>query len=468
MRRIPASLGGVAFATALLITPTAAAPAQRFSDTFTELSCEAESDDGTVLAFASSSETFGSFAGLAFWQGASPSGGDPTWISAMGSADVDGVSVTATYQMVEYTGNPEDPFGDPVGPAALEVTLTPVGDPQPYSEDGGSGNQKFRLDGVIQEYSGSGTIDLPMDITFAVSSCTASSDTFAGFANSPASSVFRSSEVSLFCGWEVDGSFVSLFAFAGDFGTESQVSVSEGEETVLFSEPAGPVVLTTTEYSASFDLFEAQDGEPGEPGDPIGSAEASATLTPAGRLNEHFKFDRTNVHIIGTSYAVDGTLSITTPDGTQELAMDECSASDARVADQTRPAPRGRPLANDAPEDALPIAIGEVVTVRTGATDLEGEEPCVDDFGGFPIGHTAWWTFEGTGGDVTIDTAGSDFDTVLGIYTEDSGELVPIGCVDDVDSLQARITVATDAGVTYWIQAGGLGSSSGTLVLTVN
>ena len=73
-----------------------------------------------------------------------------------------------------------------------------------------------------------------------------------------------------------------------------------------------------------------------------------------------------------------------------------------------------------------------------------------------------------TGGDVTIDTAGSDFDTVLGIYTEDSGELVPIGCVDDVDSLQARITISTDAGVTYWIQAGGLGSSSGTLVLTVN
>jgi len=69
---------------------------------------------------------------------------------------------------------------------------------------------------------------------------------------------------------------------------------------------------------------------------------------------------------------------------------------------------------------------------------------------------------------VTVYTAGSDYDTVVGVYTDAGGGLVSIGCVDDVDSLQARITIPTETGITYFIQAGGFGGSSGTLVLTIN
>ncbi len=468
MRRIPASLGGVAFATALLVTPAAAAPSQRISDTESVLVCDAESDDGTVFTFAVESETFGSFALLEFWQPPSSPGDDPTWISVTGSVDFDGTSVTATYEMVEFNGAAEDPFGDPVGSAMLQATLTPVGDPQPYSDEGGgSGNQKFRRDGVFQEYSVSGTLDLPMDISFALSTCAASSDTFTVFSNSPASSVFRSSDISVSCGWQIGETIVSLFAAAGDFGPESQLFVSEGEEAAFFGVENSPLVLTSSQFTASFDVFDAQDPEPV---DPVGSAEAAATLSRSGHFRESFSFDRTKVHITGTTFAVDGSLSIMTPDGTMELAMDDesCFASESRIAEQTRSAPRGKPLPNDAPENALPIAIGEIVSVSTGHTDLDPEEPCTGEGGDFPIGHTAWWTFEGTGGEVTIDTAGSDFDTVVGVYTDDGGELVPLGCADDIDSLQARITIATDAGVTYWIQAGGFGDEFGSLVLTVN
>ena len=129
-------------------------------------------------------------------------------------------------------------------------------------------------------------------------------------------------------------------------------------------------------------------------------------------------------------------------------------------------------MANDAPENALPIAPGESVTVRTAGAALEPEAPCVGEQGGeiveFPIGKTGWWTFEGTGAPMTLDTAGSDFDTVLGVYVEEEGSLVPIACVDDTDmSLQAAVTVDTTAGVTYWVQAGGLGGQSGTLVLAL-
>jgi hypothetical protein len=43
-----------------------------------------------------------------------------------------------------------------------------------------------------------------------------------------------------------------------------------------------------------------------------------------------------------------------------------------------------------------------------------------------------------------------------------------VACVDDVDSLQARVTLATDAGVTYLIQAGGFAGQAGSLVLALS
>ena len=86
---------------------------------------------------------------------------------------------------------------------------------------------------------------------------------------------------------------------------------------------------------------------------------------------------------------------------------------------------------------------------RTGGTALDAEEPCTVEFDGdveqLPFAHTAWWTFTGTGGDVTIDTAGSDFDTIIGVYVPDGGSFEQVGCVDDVfdpeteeGSLQSR------------------------------
>lgn len=476
MRRILASIGGVALATSLLVTPATAAPAQRISDTETILFCGLESEAGTVFVFAVESETFGSFGDLAFWAAPSrPEISEPTWISVTASADFDATSVTATFELVEFSFGPDPgdpPFGDPVGTATLEATLTPLGDPQEYRINEKFGNQVFRREGTVQEFSVAGTLELPTGITFDLTSCFAANDSYTSFSNAPAASVFRFSQFSLSCGWEVDGAFVGLFAFADEFGTFSDMFVF-GEDLELFGVPTSPPIFTTETYSASFDLF---DGLDPDAVDPVGSAEASATLTAAGRINERFTFGNTKVHITGTSYAVDGTLSLTTPDATHELSMDgeSCFAADQRITEHTSPrqGPKGKPLPNDAPEGALPIAIGEEVTVKTGGTALEPEAPCIGEFDGqeveFPIGKTAWWTFEGTGGEVTVDTAASDFDTIVGIYTDDGGGLVPIGCVDDVDSLQARITVATDAGVTYWIQAGGFAGASGTLVLTLN
>ena len=95
-----------------------------------------------------------------------------------------------------------------------------------------------------------------------------------------------------------------------------------------------------------------------------------------------------------------------------------------------------------------------------------------------PILRTVWFSLEGTGSSVTIDTAGSGFDTVLAVYTRASdGSLVLVdgACNDDFlfepigRSRQAAVTFETVAGTSYLIQVGGFPDDDnwGTLRLAV-
>ena len=75
-----------------------------------------------------------------------------------------------------------------------------------------------------------------------------------------------------------------------------------------------------------------------------------------------------------------------------------------------------------------------------------------------PFGNTVWYTLTlGSGQDVSVDTAGSDFDTALAVWTGTGfGDLTLVACNDDplFGGLQARLTFMADAGVTYLVQAG--------------
>jgi hypothetical protein len=72
------------------------------------------------------------------------------------------------------------------------------------------------------------------------------------------------------------------------------------------------------------------------------------------------------------------------------------------------------------------------------------------------------------GASVSVDTAKSDFDTVVGVYAYDEEGLVNVACNDDPpESLEARVTVETVANATYFIQAGGYGGESGTLFVSL-
>jgi len=70
---------------------------------------------------------------------------------------------------------------------------------------------------------------------------------------------------------------------------------------------------------------------------------------------------------------------------------------------------------------------------------------------------------------VTADTIGSDYDTVLSVYTGSCGALTAVGCDDDTVGLQSVVSFDAEAGQTYLIEVTDFGApGGGTLVLNVD
>ncbi|MCH7838028.1 MAG: hypothetical protein IIC26_05910, partial [Chloroflexi bacterium] len=119
---------------------------------------------------------------------------------------------------------------------------------------------------------------------------------------------------------------------------------------------------------------------------------------------------------------------------------------------------------------ALPF-IGEQSTL--GLTTETDELSTLPDCPVFsvPIGATAWYQFTAVvPGTVVAETIDSSFDTVLAAHTGDSlGALTQIACNDDGEglALRSQISFLVTAGTTYYLQAGGFGTSTGDLTLHV-
>ena len=62
---------------------------------------------------------------------------------------------------------------------------------------------------------------------------------------------------------------------------------------------------------------------------------------------------------------------------------------------------------------------------------------------------------------MTVDTAGSQIDTLIGVYMKDGADFVEVGCIDDVftqplgTTYQAALTIDTVTGTTYYVEIGG-------------
>jgi hypothetical protein len=103
--------------------------------------------------------------------------------------------------------------------------------------------------------------------------------------------------------------------------------------------------------------------------------------------------------------------------------------------------------------------------VNTGKT-FEGGEPT---HAGVAGGKSAWWSWTPTSaGTATVSTAGSSYDTLLGVYTGTSvNALTSIASNDDSGGTTSSASFAATAGVEYKIAVDGKAGASGTTSLLV-
>lgn len=473
MRRFAILLSLCALLLALVPGTAQAAPPTRVEEHAVVVECATTTEDGFLSMTVVMSDEFGSFGDLAFWEeGTEPFEEAPTRIAISSTVEGDANSLTATFELVEFDETQEPPFGDPAGTALLTVDLAPDGDPIAVDDRFRNGNRWETVTGTIQPLSLDGTLELPGADLESFEGCTAAAQTLTYFSTSPAAYVDRFREFVISCSWENGSETVGMSLYSNSFGAFADVYLF-GPETDVFG--ATETTVTDTSFGFEVELVDSMTGEP------VGTAEATGDFSPTGEFFRSVdRFGMERIKIRGEAYSVDGTLDVTIGGTTETYPIDDehCQAADQVVSVHfVEPnGPKPKPLTNDEPSGAIELRLGRVTRIVTGANAPEAEAPCFADpeseDSDVPFGYTAWWTVTGTGDEMTVSTVGSSFDTVVAVYTLEGDVFEQVVCVDDVSgeesSLQAVATWESEAGVTYYIQAGGFADSTGRLELVVN
>ena len=140
--------------------------------------------------------------------------------------------------------------------------------------------------------------------------------------------------------------------------------------------------------------------------------------------------------------------------------------------------PLSGPTADPSSPAAAPsnnnFASGQVVSGAEGSvtgTNVEAtKESGEPNHGGNQGGASVWyrWTAPANGS-VTIDTVGSGFDTVLGVYTGSSvSALTEVAGNDDSSGLQSSVSFSATGGTRYHIAVDGYSAATGPVVLNWN
>lgn len=142
----------------------------------------------------------------------------------------------------------------------------------------------------------------------------------------------------------------------------------------------------------------------------------------------------------------------------------------AAISSYLTGAPQTRPSNDDF---ATATAISGTASSLTGsniaATKQPGEPPHANNAGGASV----WYRWQATGsGTATLTTAGSNYDTLLAVYSGTSmNALTAIASNDDErtpDILTSRVTFNAVAGTTYYIAVDGYNGASGAIALAWN
>jgi hypothetical protein len=185
------------------------------------------------------------------------------------------------------------------------------------------------------------------------------------------------------------------------------------------------------------------------------------TIVDTGQRFEYTLWSNTSKERVqGKLFDVEGDLITTAGSFSLAPCVGVEQALKGIFTDPKGPKPGGNQPENDLPSGAIAVGAGYRATLATRGADEVGEAdaPCLP----YPIAYSVWYRVAGTGVPVTVDTAASDFDTALAIYTGTPEASPSTYCVDDVPlqpfgrTLQAAATFDTTVGTTYWVQVGGL------------
>jgi hypothetical protein len=433
----------------------------RATDRIAEFVCDTLTNTaGTAILAARVSSLEGADAFVAFW----PVGSDPFIDPPALERDFD-AQATVAFDGTSLSG--EVPLL-PAGAAIFAATAVATSDPVPFDERFRDGNRLFRAKGTITPLAIEGSLTLPGAGTFDLGGCVGSLTNVSMFGTNPNAFVRRFSQRSVACELDLgDGTFASVFMFfeVDSVFIEAALIHADGSGVVM----AGGVPEVSGAVSGPLEAMEAGTGEPLEPGS------VDATVRSSG---EAFQYTLKNG--VGTR-RVSGVLldvsgSLTFP-GEAAVDISSCVGVDSQTKEVVTaphgPKPGGKVPRNDKPAGAITLAPGgrSTIATRGASPEMEADYACLDfidpDTGEvfpFPARHTVWYRIAGTGHPVTVDSAGSNFDTVMAAYRKNAaGAFVPVAdaCIDDVPlqpvgaTLQAAVTFPTAVGTTYWVQVGG-------------
>ena len=255
--------------------------------------------------------------------------------------------------------------------------------------------------------------------------------------------------------------------------TPSTVGVAAGTHTfdVRAIDVAGNVDATPATRSWTVDTTAPDTTISGGPSGTVTDTTASFTFSATETATFECRLD-------GAAWS-----SCTSPKGYTALASgahtfdvratDAAGNADATPASRTwtiqapaSPPPPPPSSSNDAFANATTLsgASGSTTATTVGMTKEPGEPSHAGNAGG----HSIWfaWTAPATGS-VTIDTAGSTFDTLLAAYTGTAvGSLTTVASNDDANgTTQSSITFAATVATTYRIAVDGYAGAAGSVTL---
>ena len=453
--RISLLLAVAAMAATVLPTPLAAGSLFRGTHVETTVSCYVDvspttSVFATIIDFkaidlAGNVIATSSDAWSELWTGGEPTLYRNSDLPAV--IDVSGMAFSATVPLVFADG------GQPAGTSSITGSISPGGDIVPMTQTSSDTNQRIERSGTFRSTSAATSVSFPDEYgVFALPACYASVALLDVVSTRPDAITSWQFGHGIDCVIENDEGGVAR-VYASHDGASLQVYVSATDATSnLIAFGAG--TLRGNALSVDLTVIDASTGTE------LPAGSLAFEIAPVGEAFSSVQLSRSGwVRTSGSYLDIDGTIAL--PAG-RSYDADDCELLQITyrnlVTTESGPQTTDEPPSNETPDTAAALTPGHPVTVRTNGAALAPEVSMCSQ-----SGRTVWYSVDGTGGSMTLDTGGSRFDTVATVYTADEGGLEEVACVDDVPDgpfgavYQSMVTWDSVAGQEYLVQIGGWG-----------